>query len=67
MPYMIYQQYATAIKKAYEDDTSAADMHKKATECRLWLASLRIDPKLREPLVEQVTWIEEAFGDLLAE
>ena len=67
MPYMIYQQYATAIKKAYEGDDSATSMHDKATKCREWLASLKIDPKLRDPLVEQVAWIEEAFRNLLVE
>ena len=67
MPYMIYQQYATAIKRAYEGDETAASMHVKATHCREWLASLKMDPKLRDPLVEQVAWIEEAFRNLLVD
>lgn len=66
MPYMIYQQYATAIKNAYEGDDAVDTMYRKATECRRWLDSLKIDPKLRDPLVEQIAWIEEAFSDLLA-
>jgi hypothetical protein len=67
MPYMIYQQYATAIKNAYEGDDSAAGMHAQAKQCRQWIASLKIDPKLRDPLVEQVAWIEEAFRSLQEE
>jgi hypothetical protein len=65
MPYMIYQQYATAIKQAYEGDEAAASLHVEATRCREWLASLKMDSKLRDPLVEQVAWIEEAFRNLL--
>jgi hypothetical protein len=66
MPYMIYQQYATAIKEAYAEDEAVAGMFTTAKECREWLASLKIDPQLRDPLVEQIAWIEEAFKDLLA-
>jgi hypothetical protein len=65
MPYMIYQQYATAIKRAYGEDEGIVDMVAEATSCREWLASLKIDPQLRNPLVEQIAWIEEAFKDLL--
>ncbi len=65
MPYMIYQQYATAIKRAYGEDDGIVDMVAEATSCREWLASLKIDPQLRNPLVEQIAWIEEAFKDLL--
>ncbi|MGB3716645.1 MAG: hypothetical protein WA996_19670 [Candidatus Promineifilaceae bacterium] len=67
MPYMIYQQYATDIKKAYDGDDTVASMHDQATQCREWLASLKMDPKLRDPLVEQVAWIEEAFRNLLVD
>lgn len=65
MPYMIYQQYTTAIKQAYAADKSAADHYARAKQCREWLASLKIDAKLREPLVEQMAALEEAFKDLL--
>lgn len=65
MPYMIYQQYKSAIKAAYKGDEKAAEMYVSAKACRKWLSSLQIDPKLREPLVEQVTWIEDAFKELL--
>ena len=64
MPYMIYQQYATAIKNAYQGDDSVIDMHDQARQCREWIASLKIDAALRDPLVEQLAWIEEAFRSL---
>ena len=65
MPYMIYQQYTTAIKNAYAGDETVPDLYEQARANRRWLASLKIDPKLRNPLVEQLAAIEEAFKDLL--
>ena len=65
MPYMIYQQYTTAIKDAYTGDSSVPDLYQSARSSRQWLSSLNIDPKLRDPLVEQLAAIEEAFKDLL--
>ena len=65
MPYMIYQQYTTAIKQAYAGDESVSELYKAAKSCREWLESLEIDPKLRGPMVEPVAAIEEAFKDLL--
>ena len=65
MPYMIYQQVATAIKGAYKGSGSVPEMYTSARAAREWLASLEIDPGLRDPIVEQVAWIEEAFRDLL--
>lgn len=67
MPYMIYQQYTTAIKDAYAGHSSLPELYKSAQASRQWLFSLNIDPKLRDPLVEQVAAIEEAFKDLLPE
>ena len=66
MPYMIYQQYTTAIKSAYAGDESLAEQAAAAAKWRQWLASLNIEAKLRDPLVEQAAAIEEAFNDLLA-
>lgn len=65
MPYMIYQQYITAIKDAYTGDSSVPELYQSALTSRQWLSSLNIDPKLRDPLVEQMAAIEEAFKDLL--
>lgn len=65
MPYMIYQQYTTAIKDAYAGDESLSELYEAAKSCREWLASLEIDPRLRDPMVEPVAAIEEAFKDLL--
>ena len=66
MPYMIYQQYTTAIKEAYAGDAAVSKNYEAAKSCREWLESLKIDPKLREPLVEQIAALEEAFKDLIA-
>ena len=65
MPYMIYQQYTTAVKEAYAGDGSVEELYSQAKSCREWLDSLRIDAKLRGSLVEPVAAIEEAFKDLL--
>ena len=65
MPYMIYQQYTTAIKEAYAGEEAVSENYEAAKSCREWLESLRIDPKLREPMVEQIAAIEEAFKDLV--
>jgi hypothetical protein len=64
MPYMVYQQYKTAVKDAYAGDPSVAEQAAKARECRQWLASLKIDSGIRSQLVEQIEAIEEAFQDL---
>ena len=65
MPYMIYQQYTTAIKDAYAGHSAVSEQYHSAMASRRWLSSLNIDPKLLDPLVEQVAAIEEAFKDLL--
>jgi len=67
MPYMIYQQYKSAIKDSYRGDENTPEMYSSAKSCRKWLSSLKIDPKLRDPLVEQMAWIEDAFDELLRE
>ncbi len=66
MPYMIYQQYSTAVKEAYAGHESIEALYLQAKSCREWLASLEIDARLRDPMVEPVAWVEEAFKDLLS-
>ena len=65
MPYMIYQQYITAIKEAYAGDDSVPEMAAKAEATRQWLSSLKIEPKLRYSLIEPIAAVEEAFKDLM--
>ena len=67
MAYMIYQQYTTAIKENYARQANIAAEAASAANCRKWLESLKINPNLRDPLVEQIRVLEEAFLDLLAE
>ena len=67
MPYMIYQQYKSAIKAAYRNDDGLSEMYSSAKSCRKWFNSLEIDPRLLDPLVEQIAWIEDAFEELLRE
>ena len=64
MPYMIYQQYKTAIKEAYADHDDLAGQIEAAKSYREWLESLQIDPKLSGPLVEPIAAIEQALIDL---
>jgi hypothetical protein len=42
-------------------------MYAAARSYREWLASLDLDPKLLNPLVEPIAAIEEAFRELLSE
>lgn len=65
MPYMIYQQVTTAVWQAYKGREDVAEQYAMASRYRQWLASLAIDPKLRDQLVEPVTYLEDAFLDLL--
>lgn len=64
--YMIYQQYITAIRNAYRDNESIGEMYKEAKRTRKWIESLKLDPKLRDPLLEPIAAIEETFQDLLS-
>jgi len=64
--YMIYQQYTTAIKNAYAGGVDVANDAETARMCREWLESLRIEPELRNALVEPIRVLEEAFADLRA-
>ena len=64
MPYMIYQQYKTAIKAAYADAGNLDELYRSAASCRKFLESLQIEAQLRNPLVEQLVWIEDAFVEL---
>jgi len=65
--FMIYQQYTTAIKKAYADHPDLVHHAKTAESCRQWLESLEINPNLHTALFEQIQTLEEAFKDLLKE
>ena len=62
--YMIYQQYTTAINNEYSGDQSVAVHARTARMCREWLESLRIEPDLRDGLVEPIRVLEEAFAAL---
>jgi hypothetical protein len=61
---MIYQQISTAIKRAYAGE-DVSESFSEAKKFRRWLETLKIDPKLRDPLVEPIEWIEIAFEDLM--
>jgi hypothetical protein len=65
MAYMIYQRLTTAVKEAYAGDEDLVDLHDQAQACRRFLQSLKIDPKLSGPVSEPMTYIEEAFRELL--
>ena len=65
MPYMIYQQYTTAIKQAYAGDPAVAELHAQAQAYRAWLANLQLEPRLLDPLLEPIAAIKEALQDLL--
>jgi hypothetical protein len=67
MPYMIYQQYKTAVADGYKD-RSAVEIRRQAGEahkCRGWVESLEISSDVRDVLVEQIHAIEEALEEML--
>ena len=64
MAYMIYQQYANAIREGYAGRPEVADLAVEAKTFRAWLERLTIDPRIRAGLVEQAKVIEETFADL---
>ena len=64
MPYMFYQQYATAIKEAYVDHDNIAELHAQAKAYREWLETLALEPHLLKPLVDPIDAIERAFRQL---
>ena len=64
MPYMIYQQYITAVKENYTGRDNLLELHAEAKRYRTWLEGLNIDQKLKDSLVEPVAAIEGAFLDL---
>jgi len=64
MPYMIYQQYTTAIKEAYANHDDLEAQIEAAKAYREWLEALEIDRKLSAPLVEPIAAIERALIDL---
>ncbi len=66
MPYMVHQQYTTAIKRAYAGREDVARQQASARACREWLAALEIDGQLRDALLGPVEAIEAAFQDLAA-
>jgi hypothetical protein len=68
MAYMVYQQYANAIREAYGHARSEADVREQlaaAQRARAWLESLEIDGTLRASLVEPLGVVEDAFSGLL--
>jgi len=65
MPYMIYQQYITEIKRAYAVHEDLNELYSDAKSHREWLEALQIDEKLRSSLVEPISAVEGAFLDLL--
>ena len=65
MPYMIYQQYITEIKRAYAGHKDLKELYSETKSHREWLEALQIDRKLRNSLVEPISAVEGAFLDLL--
>jgi hypothetical protein len=65
MPYMIYQQYISEIKRAYAGHEDLNGLYSNARSQREWLEALQIDEKLRSSLVEPIAAVEAAFLDLL--
>lgn len=64
MAYMVYQQYTTAVKRAYRDRADVAEQRARARAFREWLQSLEIDPAIRADLVEQALALERGFQDI---
>jgi hypothetical protein len=68
MAYMVYQQYASAIRDAYGDGREADELRghlAEARRARAWLASLEVDPAIRASLVEPMAVVEDAFEGLV--
>ena len=66
MAYMVFQQYTTAVKRAYCGREDAAAQLARATEFRRWLEQLDIDAPLRAELVEQARALEHGFEEAMA-
>ena len=66
MAYMVYQQYKTAVNEAYRGHHEVADHARTARSFRDLIATLEIDTRIRDVLVEQATELEEAFAGLAA-
>lgn len=64
--YMIYQQYISAIKRSYTDHEAVAELYEEARRTRKWIMSLKLESRLRDPIVEPIAAIEEAFKDLVS-
>lgn len=64
MPYMIYQQYITAIKENYAGHKDLDRLYQEAKNYRKWLENLQIEKSLRDGLAEPISAIEGAFKDL---
>ena len=64
MAYMVYQRYTTAVKDGYRGRDDVAEQHERATELRIWLEQLAIEPAIRAELVEQVRALEDGFTQL---
>ncbi len=68
MAYMVYQQYASAIRDAYGHGRDPDELRRhlaEARRARAWLALLEVDPTIRASLVEPMAVVEDAFAGLL--
>jgi hypothetical protein len=65
MPYMIYEQYKTEVKRAYRGSEKLDELYAQAKSYREWLEALQIDERIRNSMVESVQAIEEAFRELI--
>ena len=65
MAYMVMQRVITAVRQGYADRDDAADQQALARACKAWLASLAIDPTVRNELLEPISAIEGALADIL--
>jgi hypothetical protein len=63
--YMVYQQYTTAVKRAYRGRDDAGAELARARGFREWLQSLAIDPAIRADLVEQAQALERGFEEVV--
>jgi hypothetical protein len=64
MAYMVYQQYTTAVKRAYRGRPDVPDEHARARAFRGWLERLDIDPAIRAELVELALSLERGFEEV---
>ncbi len=68
MAHMVYQQLASAIRRAYARGASRRELETQlaqARSARAWIDGLRIDPALRASVAEPLVTIEESLERLL--